>query len=221
MLSKSIVLQVIEAALSRYLALDYHYKANLKPMIGKVIALDIKPFNIMLYLCPAPESIQIIDHYAGQPDTVIRGTLPSLTMMGVSNSPMRSIFSGEVEIEGDMRTGRKFQALFENLDIDYEHHLARYTGGFAANQVGHISKRSSEWIEETIETFHLNVTELLQEETRDLPAPAETNRFFSDVDLLRMDVDRLAVRLQKITRSLPPSEPSRKTVQNDTVIDTL
>jgi len=37
--------------------------------------------------------------------------------MGLSSKPMRSIFSGEVKIEGDMQTGRKFQELFANWTL--------------------------------------------------------------------------------------------------------
>jgi SCP-2 sterol transfer family. len=48
--------------------------------------------------------------------------------MGFSSNPMRSVFSGEIKIEGDMQTGRKFQTLFTKLDFNIEQQLANYTG---------------------------------------------------------------------------------------------
>ena len=44
----------------------------------------------------------------------------------------------------------------------------------------------------------MNVTEYLQEETRNLPTRIETNHFFSAVDNVRTDSDRLEARVQRL-----------------------
>ncbi|WP_306306031.1 hypothetical protein [Methylomonas koyamae] len=48
--------------------------------------------------------------------------------MGLSATPMRSLFKGEVRLAGDVQLARKFQRLFEKLDIDLQGKLARVAG---------------------------------------------------------------------------------------------
>ena len=126
--------------------------------------------------------------------------------MGLSSKPMRSIFSGEVKIEGDMNTGRKFQELFAKLDIDLEKQLARYTGDSIAHNISQFFRTGQEWSKESIETFRLNASEFLQEETRDLPARPEIDIFYAQVDKLRTDFDRLQSRIERTGKTVVASQ---------------
>jgi ubiquinone biosynthesis accessory factor UbiJ len=200
MLIKPLLIAALEAALNRYLALDNNKEDLLIPLKGKIIALTIQPFNETLYLCPTSDSIQIIDQITGQPDTTISGSAWALGLMGISSKPMRSVFSGEIKIEGDIQGGKKFQELFKKLDIDLEGLLAQYAGADLATRVSQFFRSGQEWGKETIETFKLNTAEFLQEETRDLPAKPEIDIFYQQVDGLRNDFDRLQARIERLTQ---------------------
>jgi ubiquinone biosynthesis protein UbiJ len=115
---------------------------------------------------------------------------------------MRSIFSGEVKIGGDMNTGRKFQDLFAKLDINLEEQLARYAGDTIAHNISQLFRVGQNWSKESIETFRLNASEFLQEETRDLPAGPEVDIFYAQVDELRTDFDRLQSRIERLENTL-------------------
>ena len=200
MVIKPLLMGALEAALNKYIGLDQNSGVFLAPLAGKVIAVTITPFNETLYLCPTTDSIQLLDQFPGQPDTRLSGSLPALGLMGLSAKPMRSIFSGEVTIEGDMHTGRKFQELFAKLDIDLERQLARYTGDSMARNISRFFRAGQDWSKESIETFRLNAAEFLQEETRDLPAGPEADIFYVQVDELRTDFDRLQSRVERLER---------------------
>lgn len=202
MLIKPFLIATLETALNRYLTLDENKELLLYPLIGKVIALNIQPFNETVYLCPNADNIQIIDHLIGQADTAISGSVWALGMMGVSDQPMRSVFSGEVKIEGDAQTGKQFQELFKKLDINLESLLAQYTGDQLANRIGQFFRSGQAWTKETVETFKLNTAEFLQEETRDLPAKPEAEIFYHDVDDCRTACDRLESRIERLTKTL-------------------
>ena len=202
MLIKPLLIAALETALNRYLALDNNKDDLLIPLKGKVIALTIQPFNETLYLYPTSDSIQIIDQIKGQPDTTISGSVWALGMMGISAKPMRSVFSGEIKIEGDIQTGKQFQAVFKKLDIGLEGILAQYAGDGLASRVSQFFRSGQEWGKETIETFKLNTAEFLQEETRDVPAKPEIDLFYRDVDALRNDGDRLECRIERLSRHL-------------------
>jgi ubiquinone biosynthesis protein UbiJ len=199
---KPLLAGVLETALNQYLSLDPDSCYFLEPLAGKVIAVTILPFNETVYLCPTTESIQCLDHFVGEPDTRLTGSIWALGLMGLSSKPMRSIFSGEVKIEGDMHTGRKFQELFDKLDIDLEEKLSHYTGDIIAHQIGRLFRTGQRWGKDSIETFRLNAAEFLQEETRDLPAAPEMDIFCRRVDELRSDFDRLSSRVERLGHAL-------------------
>jgi ubiquinone biosynthesis accessory factor UbiJ len=197
-----LIMSVLESTLNQYVSLDANKEDLLIPLKGKIIALTIQPFNVTLYLCPTSDSFQIIDQITGQPDTTISGSAWALGLMGISAKPMRSVFSGEIKIEGDIQTGKQFQAVFKKLDIDLEGLLAQYTGDDIASRISQFFRSGQEWGKESIETFKLNTAEFLQEETRDLPAKAEIDLFYRDVDTLRNDSDRLECRIERLAQHL-------------------
>ncbi|MCK4841155.1 MAG: SCP2 sterol-binding domain-containing protein [Methylococcales bacterium] len=198
MLIKPLLTSVLETALNHFLSLDEDVNLFLTPLASKVIAINIQPFNETLYLCPTNTEIQIIEYTADKVDTTLSGTLSALGLMGLSSTPMRSIFSGEVKIEGDTQVAHKFQQLFEKLDIDLEEKLSQFTGDIVAHKIGNLFRSSQNWTEETINSLKLNSKEFLQEETRDLPADAEADIFFHKVDKIRADFDRLSARIDQL-----------------------
>jgi ubiquinone biosynthesis protein UbiJ len=202
MLIKPLLISALETALNQYISLDENASQVLMPLAGKVIAITIEPFNETLYLCPTADKIQCLESFVGEVDTTISGSLMALGLMGLSKTPMRSIYQGEVKINGDMEVGRKFQILFDKLDINLEKKLSFYTGEAFAHSVGELFRAGKSWTEETLETFKLNASEFLTEETRDLPAKPEVDIFYRQVDALRMDYDRLAAHVARLQSQL-------------------
>ena len=198
MVIKPLLMSALETALNKFLALDQNSSSFLAPLAGKIIAVTYTPFNETIYLCPTDNSIQLLDYSPDQPDTQLSGSVFALGLMGLSSKPMRSIFSGEVKIEGDMNTGRKFQELFAKLDINLEQQLARFTGDTIAHNISQFFRAGQNWSKESIETFRLNASEFLQEETRDLPAGPEVDIFYRQIDELRTDFDRLQSRIERL-----------------------
>jgi ubiquinone biosynthesis protein UbiJ len=198
MVIKPLLMSALETALNKFLALDQNSSNFLAPLAGKIIAVNISTFNETIYLCPTNNSIQLLDYSPDQPHTQLSGSVFALGLMGLSSKPMRSIFSGEVKIEGDMNTGRKFQELFAKLDINLEQQLARFTGDTIAHNISQFFRAGQNWSKESIETFRLNASEFLQEETRDLPAGPEVDIFYRQIDELRTDFDRLQSRIERL-----------------------
>ncbi len=200
-------MSALENALNIFLSLDNNISQYLSPLANKIIAINIQPFNETLYLCPTPNSIQLLDFSPKEADTRLTGSVFAFGLMGISASPMRSIFSGDVKIEGDMQTGKKFQELFEKLDLNLEPLIAQYTGNTVANSLGQFFQSSKSWSEQTAETFKLNIAEFLQEETRDLPSAPEIDIFYKEVDQLRCDFDRLNSRIERLHNSHSKGNP--------------
>ena len=209
---KSLLLSAIETALNQYLALDEDAPIFLKPIARKIIAVNIQPFDWTIFLCPTTDSIQLLENCTEPPDATLTGSAVALGMMSLSSKPMDSIFSGEVTITGDIRTGRKFQELFDQLDIDLEEQVSHYTGDIIAHQLGRFLRAGKNWGEETLETFQLNLSEFLHDETKDLPPQPELDIFFRDVDLVRADFDRLTARIKRLEAKLQTLDQEYKQV---------
>jgi len=195
---KPLIIATLEAAINYYISLDDNITTFLAPLNGKIVAITITPFNETIYLCPTADSVQCLDYLPTPADTQLTGSLIALGLMGLSGKPMNALFSGEVTIEGDVNTGRKFQELFAKLDINLEAKLARYTGETVAHNLAEFFRAGKSWSKESLETFKLNTSEFLQEEIQELPAVPEAELFYAEVDELRTDFDRLQSRLERL-----------------------
>ena len=194
-------------AMGRFLQLSTNSKQYLSPIAGKVIALRFVPFDWQIYLCPSETTIEILPSFEAEPDVSFTGSPLAFAQMGLGGSPLRVLFSGGVVIEGDMKVARRFQRLFDKLDFDWERLAARFVGqSFAAQIVGSL-RESHAWRVETVEAMQLNAAEYLQEESRDLPASAEAELFYGEVDTLRADCDRLEARVLRLQNRLELLKP--------------
>lgn len=197
----------LEEALERFIALDANSHDYLAPLAGRVIALRVMPFRYHVYLCPTRSGVQLLDRIAGEPDAVLAGTPLAFVRLGLSESPRHALFGGDVTIEGDTDVARRFQALFERLDIDWEGWLARYTGKALAGRIAGLLRSTHAWRVQLFENLRMDVAEYLQEESRELPASAEAELFYREVDVLRADQDRLQARIERLRAALAtPSE---------------
>lgn len=188
----------VEAALGNYLALDPDCPKLVAPLQGKTIALELEPFGWTLYLCPGGGTVQILQEWLGTVDVTLRGSPAAFARLGLSDNPRGELFGGGVTVTGDRDVARRFQSLFEQLDIDWEEHLSQLTGDLVAYRLANLFKASRNWLKESHRTLRLNVAEYLQEETRDLPAALEAEAFYGDVDRLRADADRLETRVARL-----------------------
>ncbi len=202
------LLAAMEAALNQLFAMDPDSFAKLSRFKGRIIAFDITDMNQRLYFFPDEQGMQIISHYEGEPDTTISGTLLAFAKMALAeeNEKTRSVFKGDIKITGDMALGQHFQALFQQLDIDWEEHLSRITGDVIAHSVGNVARGFLDFGKKVFNSLGMNVSEYLQYETRDIASGPEIQHFNQQVDTIRNDVDRAEARIQRLEQALAEQE---------------
>lgn len=189
---------VLRDAATRFLQLDPNSPKYLQPLSGKVICLRLMPMDWQLYLCPAADTLDILPSFGGKPDVTFSGSPLAFARIGLSDNPRRALFVGEVVVEGDMTAAQRFQRLFDRLDIPWENLLARFTGQAIAARMAYDLRSARAWGKDSAEALEMNVAEYLQEESRDLPAAAEAELFYAQVDILRADFDRLEARVLRL-----------------------
>ena len=201
----ALVLAGLEITLNRYLALDPETLSRLAGMTGKLIAVELRGVGITLYMAPHSGGIQLLREFDGSADAVISGTPLALARVGIGEE-RGLLFAGEVEIRGDVTLGQRFESVLRELDIDWEEQLSHLVGDAAAHQVGNLVRDALQWGAKSADTFGRDLTEYLQEESRQLPQRDEVNKFLAAVDVLRNDVERLDARVKRLQARIDPHE---------------
>lgn len=203
-----VLAEALEHAVAHYLSLDPNSRRWLAPIAGKVIELRVLPFETPIYFCPTDSDIQILGDFSGRPNVTLTGSIPSFARLRLGEPASRLLASGAVEIDGDMDTARRFQALFEKLDIDWEAHLAQYTGRAFASTCLDLVRSGFGWTRDSLKTLRLDIAEYWQEESRELPTQFEADAFYSEVDRVRSDFDRLQARVERLKLALQANSTS-------------
>ena len=197
----------IENALNGYFALDANARGKLAEVAGKVIALEVTGLDLHLYFVPNETGVQVLGRYGDEPDTVIRGTPMSLARLSAAEDANRVVLSGDVEIDGNTHAGRVFREALAAVDLDWEELLSRAVGDIAAHQIGNALRGLGGWARRSAASLRMDVTEYLQEESRDLPTRFEVEDFLNGVDDFRDGVERLAARVARAARRLDDDNP--------------
>lgn len=196
--AKQASLSGLESAINRYLALDPEVAEKLAALEGKVIAVEITGLNRTLYFLPHQAGMDVTDYYEEQADTTLKGSPIALLKMSLSKDVAPLMLKGEVEIEGDVRLGRNFKKILSGMDIDWEEYIARMIGDAPAHHLANLTKKIFSWGRQASEDIAADVSEYLQEESRDVVSKAELEIFYEDVDTLRNRVDRFQARLNAL-----------------------
>lgn len=204
--SKTIPTALLDKIVNRYLSLDSEVAQKISDFEGKVIAIELQGINKTFFLFPLADQqgavLSLSDSYDGVPDTVLKGSPAALFKMGLADDVAPLMLKGEVEITGDVRLGREFKKLLAEIDIDWEENMATWMGDVPAHQLAQAAKRFTGWASRAKQSITMNVSEYLQEESRDVVAGAELEAFYEDVDNLRNDVDRLEARAEALKNKI-------------------
>jgi ubiquinone biosynthesis protein UbiJ len=163
-----------------------------------VIALEVKGTG--LSACLRIEGGRIVLHKSGVciADTTIKGSPAALFRMGLQQDVSELMFRGDVEITGDTRLGRQFRKVLKEIEPDIEEPLSRVVGDVAAHKAVNVLSGLARWGRRAQQNFVDDVSEYLQEESRDVISAAELEAFIEQVDDLRDDSERLSARADRL-----------------------
>lgn len=197
-MANNLLLEMAESVANQYLSLDPEISAQLGDLEGRCIAIDVTVPPLKIYCFPRAGGLMLKAVCDVEPDCSISGSLMGILKMVRSDNPAEILSSGEVKITGDSRLAQNFSDILSRMDIDWEELLSRLTGDFVAHRIGQTVRQGQRWLNETMRALQQDTTEYLQEESGILPTRIEIEKFIRDVDVLRDDAERLAVRIRKL-----------------------
>ncbi len=196
---KKYSLLALQKALNHALTLDESMPAKIQRLQDKVLEIIINPLNVHFFIRFTMGQLQLLDHYNDQPDTIIHSNPIGLIRLSLlPASKARSLFNDKIKLSGDVELGQQVKALFDELDIDWEGHLAHFTGDVVAHQIGSMFRQGLALKDKVSTSMRHNITEYLQEEWRVFPTREEVDNFFDDVDELSLRFERLAAHVNQL-----------------------
>ncbi len=196
-------LNLAERLLNGALRCDAELLNQLRPLAGKVIAVDITSINRTLYVMLGTDGIELQRGYDGLVNVTLRGDFGAFRRLALASRNGQIAGAAEVEISGDLPLTQQLQRLASAANLDWEELLSRYLGDVAAHKLGNVGRGFTRWIGLARQSLFENLSEVLRIEKRMVTEKNELGTFFDAVDSLRADADRLQERLRRlITRSL-------------------
>ena len=191
--------------INAFLDLDPESKLRLKKLEGKVINIELRPFDFVFHCQIENSNLRLMTGEAANAETTLRGT--PLQMMGVmlDKENRQRFFADDLVMEGDAETGQQVVELFDRMEIDWEELFSHFVGDIPAHQTGRLIHGVASWFKEARDSFVQDVSEYVHEEAQWLPTHEALQDFFSEIDVLRMDVDRAEARVNRL-KSLQVSD---------------
>jgi ubiquinone biosynthesis protein UbiJ len=131
-------------------------------------------------------------------ETVIRGTPIQLANAIITKDHHKTFFSQDLIIEGNAELAQEIVYLFDRLNIDWEEYLSKIIGDIPAHQATRYIRKLSTWVKKAEGSVTQNVSEYIHEEKMWLPTREAMQDFFSEIDVLRTDVDRAEATIKQL-----------------------
>ncbi len=198
-LLQSAMLLPLELAVNGVLALDASSRARLSKLAGNTLALAVRQPEFTLYLCVDANKIRLSSRHEGPITTTLLGTASALASLLIKREPLTNLQHTTLELRGDTGFAQSLQNLLLDLHIDWEYHLSRVMGDVPVQMLASGVNKSQAYLRKTAQRISQDVENFLHDESGLLPAAAELENFYSDVQALTLRLDRLDARLQSLT----------------------
>jgi ubiquinone biosynthesis protein UbiJ len=200
------LLASVENGVNRILRLDSTAMARLQPLTGKVIAVECAAPPLQLFILPSDEGLLLATQWAADADCTLRAPASSLLRLVLSKDKTAVLHSPEVDLEGDSHALMALAQVLQDLELDWEYELSRWLGPVATALIaGHLRSRAN-WYQQGFASLNQNLAEYLSEEARTLVGQREAQARFDELDQLKLDLDRLEARFERLGRSLNSSD---------------
>ena len=196
------MLQPIEVLLSRGIRRSTTAAQLCDQLNGRALAVRLDDTGIGLRISAEAGELRVTARAEENADAIMTGGPLSLQRL-LGSDPEAAIRDGSVKISGDAEIATGFRELIRFAQPDLEEELSRLVGDAIAHQLGKTARDLGSWARRARHSLARSTAEYFQEESRDLPAPAEVQEFCQQVDELANAVARAEARLNQLRERQP------------------
>ena len=200
------VLAAAERGINRLLRLDPTALPRLARLSGRVIEIDCTTPAWRLFVLADGEGLRLASEWGGEADCRLRAPASSLVHLAASRNKTAVLHSPEVEIDGDSAPLMQLAEVLQDLELDWEHEVSRWLGPVGTQLLGSGLRRSTSWIRQGSDSLRQDLADYLNEESRTLVGNNEAEARYDELDRLKMTLDRLEARVERLTHLLKPDQ---------------
>ena len=192
----------VEAGLNKVLALDATALPRLAALQGRVIAVDCTAPALRLFLLPGADGLRLAGHWEAPADCTLRAPAGRLLELAVRRDKSAVLHAPDVELNGHSACLLDLAAILQDLELDWEGALAEWLGPLGAVALARPLQGAGQWSGDALASLRLNLADWLAEEARLLAGRQEAEVRFAELDDLKLALDRLEARSERLARRL-------------------
>jgi ubiquinone biosynthesis accessory factor UbiJ len=196
---RNLALSGLETAINNVLQYDQETLQRLKKLEGSCIKMEITDWPIELFILPDDHGMQLLATYQEEPTTILKGKLFAMFNIGLQGGDNKALFKHKIAILGDEDVGMAIREILQNIDIDWEEYLSRFTGDTLAHYIASGIGEIKQFTQRSSQVLGQNITDYVQQEAQFFPSQTEAQVFYHRVSELRNDVERLEAWINKMT----------------------
>lgn len=191
----------VELGLNRVLQMDSTALPRLARLDGKLIEIDCQSPEFRLFILPGADGLQLASHWEGA-DCTLTAPASSLLRLALARDKTAVLHRPEVALSGDSAVLLELAAILQDLELDWEYEISRWLGPVGSQLLaGHLRSRVS-WAGDSLGSLRQTLADYLAEESRSLVGEREAQARFAELDDLKLALDRLDARIDRLARNL-------------------
>jgi ubiquinone biosynthesis protein UbiJ len=195
----------VELSLNRVLAMDSTALPRLARLSGRVIAVECAAPRLQLFILPSARGLQLAAQWAGEIDCQLRAPAASLLRLATSQDKTSILHNPEVSLEGDSAALLELAGILQDLELDWEYELSRWLGPVGSRLLSSHLRSRVNWTGQALDSLRLNLADYLSEESRSLVGKREADARFTELDRLKLSLDRLNARIERLAQKHKPN----------------
>ncbi len=193
-----------ERGINRVLRLDPTALPRLARLSGRVIEIDCTVPAWRLFILADDEGLRLAGTWGSDADCRLRAPASSLLRLAVSRNKTAVLHGPDVEIEGDSGLLMNLAEVLQDLELDWEYEISRWLGPVGAQLLGSSLRNPLDWLRDSAGSLRQDLADYLSEESRTLVGQAEAQARFDELDDMKLALDRLEARIERLALNLNP-----------------
>jgi ubiquinone biosynthesis protein UbiJ len=193
----------VELGLNRVLQMDSTALPRLARLEGTVIEVDCQSPALKLFILPGTDGLQLASQWGGA-DCTLSAPASSLLRLALAKDKTAILHRPDFTLSGDSGVLLELAGILQDLELDWEYELSRWLGPVGSTLLaGHLRSRVN-WAGDSLDSLRQTLADYLAEESRSLVGEREAQARFTELDDLKLALDRLDARLERLARRMKP-----------------
>jgi len=186
----------VEKTIGAALRYDPASQIAVTKLSGQVLAIETNHPDLVFYFFPCASGVNVQTYYDGDVTTRVKAS--AFALASIANGQTMNLADADVEVFGSTAMLIELQKILHNLEIDWEEALSDVIGDLAAHLVAKRIHGFSAWLGKSKISIRRLASEYLTEELKATPSQPELNKFYQDIDTLRINTDRASAKITAI-----------------------